>query len=66
MISQIKRLNIISIEEAMKINKMSVDQMYEGIKNGKIKAYKKNGSIYVINQGIDMITRGAEILDLVI
>jgi hypothetical protein len=33
----------------MKINKMSIDQMYEGIKNGKIKAYKKNGSIYVIN-----------------
>jgi hypothetical protein len=66
LISQVTRLNIVSIEEAMKINQMSVDQMYEGIKTGKIKAYKKDGSIYIINQRIDMITRGAEILDLIL
>ncbi|MCJ7731779.1 Fic family protein [Candidatus Bathyarchaeota archaeon] len=66
MISQVTRLNIVSIEDAMKINRMNLEQMYEGIRSGMIKAYKKDGSIYIINQRIDKITRGAEILDLIL
>ncbi|MFH1180472.1 MAG: hypothetical protein V1710_08935, partial [Candidatus Bathyarchaeota archaeon] len=64
--SQVNCFNIFSIEDAMKINRINLEQMFEVIKNGKIKAYNKNGSIYIINQGIDMITRGAEILDLIL
>ena len=50
----------------MKKNHMTVDQMYECIRNGQVKAYKKNGRIYVVDHGIDKITRGAEIMELVI
>ena len=66
MITRVKRLIIISIEEAMKINKVGVDEMYEWIRSGKVKAYRKDGSIYVLNHGIDKITRGANILDVFI
>ena len=66
MITRVKRLSIIPIEEAMKINKVGVEEMYDWIRNGKVKAYKKDGSIYVLNHGIDKITRGAKILDVFI
>ncbi|TRO52632.1 hypothetical protein E2P71_07400 [Candidatus Bathyarchaeota archaeon] len=66
MITRVKRLSIMSIEEAMKINKVGVDEMYEWIRTGRVKAYKKDGSIYVLNHEIDKITRGANILDLFI
>ncbi len=65
-ISQVTRLNIVSIEEALKKSHMTVDQMYECIRNGQIKAYKRDGRIYVVDHGIEKITLGAEILELVI
>ena len=66
MIRRVKSLSIISIEEAMKRNQMNIDQMIDFIKKGSIKAYKKNGLIYVVNHDIENISRGAEIFELII
>ncbi len=66
LISRVKSLNITPIEDIMSKNRLTVDQVYDYIKRGQIKAFKKDGTIYVIDHGIDKIARGAELLELII
>lgn len=66
LITRVKSLNFIPIEDAMKKNKLSVEQMIDLIKRGEIRAYKRNGEVYVVDQVMDKITLGADILELIL
>ena len=59
-------LKLVSIEEASKKNNMSIAQMHDCIRNGQVQAYKRDDRIYMVDHGVDKITRGAEILELII
>ncbi|MBD3171025.1 hypothetical protein GF326_01000 [Candidatus Bathyarchaeota archaeon] len=63
---KIRSHNIIPIEDAMRINHLDRSQMIEGIRRGEFKAYRKNGSIYVVNKATEEISHGAQILELII
>ena len=66
LISQVKTLSYIPIEEAMKKNKLDVTQMIDLIKRGEVRAYKKDGNVYVIDQVMDNVTLGMNILELIL
>lgn len=66
LIKQVKTLHYIPIEEAMKKNKLDVSQMIDLIKRGEVRAYKKDGNIYVADQITENMTIGADILELII
>lgn len=63
---KIRSHNIIPVEDAMRINHLDRSQMIEGIRRGEFKAYRKNGSIYVVNKATEKISHGAQILELII
>ena len=56
--SKVKTLSYIPIEDAMKKNNLSIDQMIERIKRGDIKAFKKDEKVYVIDQEMDNVANG--------
>ena len=66
LITRVKTLNYIPIEEAIKKNKMTVTQMIDLIKQGEIRAYKKDGEVYVVDQEMGNLALGADILELII
>ena len=64
LLNRVKTLNYIPIEEAMKKNKLDVSQMIDLIKRGEVRAYKRDGNIYVVDQKMENVSLGAEILEL--
>ena len=66
LIKRVRTLNYIPIEEAMRKNKLDVTQMIDLIKKGEIRAYRKDGNVYVVDQEMSNMALGADILELII
>ncbi len=61
--TQVRSLNIIPIESAMKENNLNPVQMLESIKRGEFKAFKKDGKVYVTDVRVDKLTYGDEVAE---
>ena len=66
LIKRVRTLNYIPIEDAMRKNKLDVTQMIDLIKRGEIRAYRKDGNVYVVDQEMSNMALGADILELII